>query len=223
MATLIQVNGLTKSYHRGAHPLHILRGLDFEVAQGEFVALMGASGSGKSTLLNILGCLDRHSSGRYLFADRDMSGLNDADLSLFRSREVGFIFQGFNLVPQFSVLQNVELPFLYTSDNCDDIHPRCCDALRQVGLMARLQHKPSELSGGEMQRVAIARAIVMQPRLILADEPTGNLDTATGGHILDILGELNRHGTTVLVVTHDAKVAARASRQLRLEDGRFAN
>ncbi len=222
MAALIEVERLAKSYRRGAQELEILRDLDFRVAQGEFVALMGASGSGKSTLLNILGCLDRHSSGRYLFAGRDMSGLGDEALSLFRSREVGFIFQGFNLVSQFSVLENVELPFLYAPDYCADVRARCIDALGRVGLAARLEHKPSELSGGEMQRVAIARAIVMLPRLILADEPTGNLDSVSGGQILDILDELNRNGATILIVTHDVGVAARASRQMRLEDGRFA-
>ena len=222
MAALISVERMAKSYRRGAQELEILCDLDFEVERGEFAAIMGASGSGKSTLLNILGCLDRHSSGRYIFDGQDMSGLDDDALSLVRSREVGFIFQGFNLVPQFSVLENVELPFLYASDYCTDMRARCIEALGRVGLAARLQHLPSELSGGEMQRVAIARAIVMQPRLILADEPTGNLDSATGGQILEFLEELNRNGTTVLVVTHDASIAARAHRQLRLEDGRFA-
>jgi putative ABC transport system ATP-binding protein len=222
MAALISVERMAKSYSRGGQPLKILCDLDFQVERGEFSAIMGASGSGKSTLLNILGCLDRHTAGRYLFDGRDMSGLDDEALSLFRSREVGFVFQGFNLVPQFSVLENVELPFLYAPDYCTDMRARCIEALARVGLAARLQHLPSELSGGEMQRVAIARAIVMLPRLILADEPTGNLDSATGGQILDILEELNRNGATVLVVTHDAGIAARAQRQLRLEDGRFA-
>jgi putative ABC transport system ATP-binding protein len=222
MAALISVERMKKSYSRGAQQLEILCDLNFQVERGEFSAIMGASGSGKSTLLNILGCLDRHTAGRYLFDGRDMSGLDDEALSLFRSREVGFVFQGFNLVPQFSVLENVELPFLYAPDYCTDTRARCIEALARVGLAARLQHLPSELSGGEMQRVAIARAIVMLPRLILADEPTGNLDSATGGQILDILEELNRNGATVLVVTHDAGIAARAQRQLRLEDGRFA-
>jgi putative ABC transport system ATP-binding protein len=222
MTALIEVERLSKFYRCGTQELKILRDLDFRVDNGEFVAIMGASGSGKSTLLNILGCLDRHSSGRYLFDGREMSGLDDEALSLFRSCEVGFIFQGFNLVAQFPVLENVELPFLYASDYCTDSRARCIEALDRVGLAERLQHKPSELSGGEMQRVAIARAIVMQPRLILADEPTGNLDSTTGGQILEILEELNRKGTTVLIVTHDAKVAARAGRQMRLEDGRFA-
>jgi putative ABC transport system ATP-binding protein len=222
MAALIEVERMAKSYRRGAHELKILCDLDFKVERGEFAAIMGASGSGKSTLLNILGCLDRHSSGRYSFDGHDMSGLDDAALSLFRSREVGFVFQGFNLVSQFSVLENVELPFLYAPDYCTDMRVRCIEALARVGLAARLQHLPSELSGGEMQRVAIARAIVMLPRLILADEPTGNLDSATGGQILDILEDLNRNGATVLVVTHDASIAARTQRQLRLEDGHFA-
>ena len=222
MAALIEVERMAKSYRRGTQELRILRNLDFQIERGEFAAIMGASGSGKSTLLNILGCLDRHSSGRYLFDGHDMSGLDDAALSLFRSREVGFVFQGFNLVSQFSVLENVELPFLYAPDYCTDMRARCVEALARVGLSARLQHLPSELSGGEMQRVAIARAIVMLPRLILADEPTGNLDSTTGGQILDILEELNRNGATVLVVTHDAGIAARTHRQLRLEDGHFA-
>jgi putative ABC transport system ATP-binding protein len=222
MGALIEVERMAKSYRRGAQELRILRDLDFKVERGEFAAIMGASGSGKSTLLNILGCLDRHSSGRYSFDGHDMSGLDDAALSLFRSREVGFVFQGFNLVSQFSVLENVELPFLYAPNYCTDMRARCIDALERVGLAARQQHLPSELSGGEMQRVASARAIVMLPRLILADEPTGNLDSATGGQILDILEDLNRNGATVLVVTHDASIAARTQRQLRLEDGHFA-
>ena len=221
MTALIKIEQMSKSYCRGAQELRILRDLDFEVESGEFIAIMGASGSGKSTLLNILGCLDRHSSGRYMFDGHDMSGFDDAARSLFRSREVGFVFQGFNLVSQFSVLENVELPFLYAPDHCTDTRTRCIEALTRVGLAARLQHLPSELSGGEMQRVAIARAIVMLPRVILADEPTGNLDSISGSQILDILEELNKNGATVLVVTHDAGIAARTRRQLRLEDGQL--
>jgi putative ABC transport system ATP-binding protein len=184
---------------------------------------MGASGSGKSTLLHILGGLDRYTRGTYRFAGRDMQALSDAQLSAIRASEVGFIFQSFNLIPQLSVYENVELPFFYGPEIPPAASERVMEALSKVGLSHRLRHRPSELSGGEMQRVAIARAIVMSPRLVLADEPTGSLDSVTGEQILAIMQELNNAGATVLLVTHNFEVARRARRQLVLKDGRFVS
>jgi len=223
MERLVEISGLGKSYPMTGGAVQVLRELDMEVQRGEFVAIMGASGSGKSTLLHILGGLDRQTSGTYRFAGRDMHALSDARLSAIRASEVGFIFQSFNLIPQLSVYENVELPFFYgpaisaVADEC------IVEALAKVGLSHRLRHRPSELSGGEMQRVAIARAIVMSPRLVLADEPTGSLDSATGEQILAIMQELNNSGATVLLVTHNVEVARRAQRQLVLRDGRFVS
>jgi len=221
MQQLVEIAGLGKSYSMTGREVPVLSELDLQVQPGEFVAIMGASGSGKSTLLHILGGLDRHSRGSYRFAGRDMNALNDAQLSAIRANEVGFIFQSFNLVPQLSVYENVELPFFYAPETPADADQRIVGALSKVGLSHRLRHRPSELSGGEMQRVAIARAIVTSPRLILADEPTGSLDSATGEQILAILEGLNEAGTAVLLVTHNVEVAKRARRQLVLKDGRF--
>lgn len=223
MEPLVDVAGLSKSYRMGARELAVLHDLNMQVERGEFVAIMGASGSGKSTLLHILGCLDRQSAGRYCFAGRDMGAMDDARLSHFRSSEVGFVFQSFNLVPQLSVFENVELPFFYAAQIPADGQQRTTDALAQVGLTHRLRHRPAELSGGEMQRVAIARAIVTSPSLLLADEPTGNLDSATGEQILDILTRLHAAGATLVVVTHDPDVARRAQRRMLLRDGRFVS
>ena len=223
MERLVEIAGLGKSYSMTGREVQILRELDMEVQHGEFVAIMGASGSGKSTLLHILGGLDRHTCGSYRFADCDMKTLNDAQLSAIRAREVGFIFQSFNLVPQLTVYENVELPFFYGQAIPADAGERIIGALSKVGLSHRLRHKPSELSGGEMQRVAIARAIVTSPRLILADEPTGSLDSATGDQILTIVEGLNKAGATVLLVTHNFEIAKRARRQMLLKDGRFVS
>ncbi len=221
MGHLIEISNLTKSYRIGGQNLTILHGLDMEVGRGEFTAIMGASGSGKSTLLHILGCLDRQTSGRYSFAGHEMKNWSDTQISEFRGSQIGFIFQNFNLLPQLSVYENVALPFLYSSQPHADTGELVTSALLQVGLTHRLQHRPAELSGGEMQRVAIARAIVTGPSLILADEPTGSLDSATGKEILAILQRLNDAGTAVILVTHDAGVAHQARRQLMLKDGRF--
>jgi putative ABC transport system ATP-binding protein len=223
MEQLVEIAGLGKSYPMTGREVQVLRDLDMEVQHGEFVAIMGASGSGKSTLLHILGGLDRHTRGTYRFAGRDMQALSDARLSAIRAGEVGFIFQSFNLIPQLSVYENVELPFFYGAEIPLAADERITDALSRVGLSHRLRHRPSELSGGEMQRVAIARAIVMSPRLILADEPTGSLDSATGEQILAIMEELNTAGATVLLVTHNFEVAKRARRHLVLKDGRFVS
>ncbi len=221
MDRLVEISGLGKSYRMKGGEVQVLKDLDIGVERGEYVAIMGASGSGKSTLLHILGGLDRHTRGSYRFAGRDMQALSDARLSAIRASEVGFIFQSFNLIPQLSVYENVELPFFYGPDPGTATNARIEDALSRVGLSHRLRHRPAELSGGEMQRVAIARAIVMSPSLVLADEPTGSLDSATGEQILSIMQQLNDAGATVLLVTHNVDVANRAQRQLVLKDGRF--
>ncbi len=223
MERLVEIDGLGKTYAMTGHEVHVLRELDLEVRRGEFVAIMGASGSGKSTLLHILGGLDRHTRGNYRFAGRDMTSLDDDELSAIRAREVGFIFQSFNLVPQLSVYENVELPFFYGPEISADADARIMAALSKVGLSHRLRHRPAELSGGEMQRVAIARAFVTSPHLILADEPTGSLDSATGEQILTLIEGLNAAGATVVLVTHNVEVAKRAKRQLVLKDGRFVS
>jgi ABC-type lipoprotein export system ATPase subunit len=221
MARLVEISGLGKSYFLKDREISVLKDLDMDVQAGEFVAIMGASGSGKSTLLHILGGLDRPTRGAYRFAGRDMKTLDDAQLGAIRASEVGFVFQNFNLVPQFSVYENVELPFFYGPELPSAGGDRIRAALSKVGLSHRVEHRPSELSGGEMQRVAIARAIVMAPRLILADEPTGSLDSVTGEQILGIIESLNQEGAAVLLVTHNVEVARRAHRQLTLKDGRF--
>ena len=199
----------------------MLHALDLAVGRGDFVAVTGASGSGKSTLLHILGGLDRPSEGSYRFDGRDMSALDDDERSRLRASHIGFVFQSFHLLPQLSVLENVALPFLYAPAGARDARERAAAALAKVGLSHRLAHRPSELSGGEMQRAAIARAIVVDPELVLADEPTGNLDSTTGAQILDVLAALNDAGTTLVLVTHDHDVAARARRRMHLKDGRF--
>jgi putative ABC transport system ATP-binding protein len=221
-APLIRLERLSKAYRLGGRELAILHELDLTVQPGEFISIMGASGSGKSTLLNLLGCLDRPSAGQYCFAGAEVAALDDTQLSRMRSAQIGFVFQAFHLLPHLSVFENVALPFQYAERPPEQLAERVDTALEQVGLSARRQHRPAELSGGEMQRVAIARAIVTRPSLILADEPTGSLDSATGTDILAILERLNGAGTTLVLVTHDHGVAQRAQRQLVLRDGRFA-
>ena len=223
MENLVEIAGLGKTYKIAGQDLTVLRDLDMEVEDGEMVAVMGASGSGKSTLLHILGCLDRQTAGQYRLAGRDASGLDDDERSQLRSQQIGFIFQNFHLLPQLSVFENVELAFLYSPAPPQDVEKRIVDSLTQVGLSHRLQHKPAQLSGGEMQRVAIARALVTRPRLILADEPTGNLDSATGMEILTLLRHLNDNGATLLLVTHNLDVARQCARTLVINDGRFCH
>ena len=212
---------LTKVYHLGnSVSVHALREVSLTFHQGDFVAIMGASGSGKSTLLNLLGCLDRPTSGQYTLAGRDVAGLDDDELSLIRSRYLGFIFQSYNLIPQFSVVENIEMPLGYQKREMPGGHERCLRLARLVGLEERLHHRPSELSGGQQQRVAVARALVNNPQVILADEPTGNLDSATSNEIMDLLEALNRAGRTIVMVTHEPDIAARAHRIVQLRDGR---
>jgi putative ABC transport system ATP-binding protein len=218
---IVETSKLSKSFHLGVRDVPVLHGLDLAVDRGDFVAVTGASGSGKSTLLHILGGLDRPSAGTYRFDGREMSALDDDERSRLRASHIGFVFQSFHLLPQLSVLENVALPFLYAPDGARDARDRAAAALAKVGLSHRLAHRPAELSGGEMQRAAIARAIVVDPELVLADEPTGNLDSATGAQILDVLCALNDAGATLVLVTHDLDVAARAQRRMHLRDGRF--
>jgi putative ABC transport system ATP-binding protein len=218
---LIRADDLKKVYRMGPAEVHALRGVGLDVAHGEFVALMGASGSGKSTLLHLLGCLDRPSEGRYHLEDMAVESLSDAELSRVRNRRIGFIFQSFNLIPQHNVLENVELPLIYAGVAKTIRRDKSLAILQQVGLGGKVQHRPTELSGGEAQRVAIARALAIEPLLLLADEPTGNLDTQTGADIMALFVELNRRGTTIVMVTHNEAVAAYATRMIEMRDGRI--
>lgn len=221
MPYLIEASNIFKEFRIGPSLIHALNGIDFFVTKGEFVAIMGTSGSGKSTLLHILGCLERPTSGRYLLDSVNVFNATDRELSNFRANNIGFVFQNFNLVPQLDVYENVELPFLYSSFNEHKIKESIMNAINHVGLTDRIYHKPSELSGGQMQRAAIARALAIEPTLILADEPTGNLDTNTSLEILDLFKNLNDKGTTILMVTHDNEVAYYAQQIVTLKDGQF--
>lgn len=217
---MIKVEGLTRSYQLGQSQVHALQGVDLHIEAGEFVALMGSSGSGKSTLLHLLGCLDRPTSGEYWLGGREVSRLSSAEAALVRSQRIGFVFQNFFLLPGMNALENVVLPLLY-QPQVTSMEARARTALEQVGLGERLKHRPMELSGGERQRVAIARALVSRPAILLADEPTGNLDSSTGEEILSILRELWEEGLTILLVTHDSQIAAHAERILTMRDGRI--
>jgi putative ABC transport system ATP-binding protein len=220
---MIDANALTKSYRKGPVTTAVLNGVSLRVRPGEFVAIMGSSGSGKSTLLNILGFLDRPDSGTYRFQGEDLAQADDDRLSAVRNRKIGFVFQQFHLLERANAVRNVMLPLLYADEAVEDGEARARRALEVVGLAARAQHRPGELSGGEQQRVAIARALVNHPALILADEPTGNLDARSGNEILDIFGQLHAAGRTIVLVTHDPAVADRADRIVRLEDGRIVD
>jgi putative ABC transport system ATP-binding protein len=216
---MIELNNITKTYRMGEVDLTVLDGVCLSIKQGEFVAVMGPSGSGKSTLMNIIGCLDRPSSGVYRFEDREISTLTDDELASVRNVKIGFVFQTFNLLPRFSALKNVEVPLIYSGVPAHERRERAVPLLEKVGLGDRLHHKPTELSGGQQQRVAIARALINNPPLLLADEPTGNLDSRSGEEILHILTSLNEQGVTIVLVTHDQHVGSLCKRMINLKDG----
>ena len=220
---MIELSKITKIYRMGEMDITVLSGIFLKVQSGELIAIMGPSGSGKSTLINIIGCLDRPTSGAYHFEDREISTLSDDELAAVRNGKIGFVFQTFNLLPRFSALKNVEVPLIYGGMPARLRSERAIPLLQKVGLADRMTHKPTELSGGQQQRVAIARALVNNPPLLLADEPTGNLDSRSGSEILDILTGLNRQGVTIIIVTHDKDVAARCKRVINLKDGQIIN
>jgi len=221
MTVVAQLKGVSRLYRMGETIVHALDGVDLAIPSGEYVAIMGQSGSGKSTMLNVLGCLDRPTKGAYILDGHDVSTLGDDALSRLRNRLLGFVFQSYNLIAHLTVLENIEVPLEYAGISTRDARERAADLAARMGLTDRLGHRPGELSGGQQQRVAIARSLANQPRLLLGDEPTGNLDTATGKEILDLLDELNAEGVTVVLVTHDPGVAARAHRTLHMTDGRI--
>ena len=220
---LIKMTGITKDYRMGETVVHALRGIDLEVEQGEFLAIVGPSGSGKSTLMNLIGCLDRPTSGEYYLDGRKVSDLSDDDLARIRNKSIGFVFQTFNLLPRTNCLHNVELPLLYANVGRKERERKALEILEKVGLGDRIHHNPNELSGGERQRVAIARALVNDPSIVLADEPTGNLDSKTGSEILSIFSELNREGKTIVLVTHERYIADYAKRIIFLRDGKIVS
>ena len=216
---IIELRNLAKTYDLGTVQVTALRGLDFEIKEGSYTAIMGPSGSGKSTLLNILGCLDRPTSGAYVLGEDDVAGMSDKELSRIRGTRIGFIFQSYNLIQQLDVVENIHLPLFYQGKDIKEYYDHCVKMAKKVGLGDRLEHRPMELSGGQQQRVAVARALVNEPLMLLADEPTGNLDSSTEAEILNVLDELHREGRTLVVVTHDDAVAERAERVIRLKDG----
>ena len=216
---VIRVRQLEKNYRMGAETIHALNGLDCDIRENEYVAVMGPSGSGKSTLMNIIGCLDRPSSGEYWLSGENVSQFGDRALARVRNRRIGFVFQTFNLLPRANALQNVEVPLMYGGVGRRERRARAREALHRVGLSDRVKHKPNELSGGQRQRVAVARALVNDPDILLADEPTGNLDSRTGEDILNLFGTLHDTGQTIILVTHEPDVAKRAGRHVHLRDG----
>ncbi len=217
---MIKLKGIKKSFLVGGQTVHAIRQLELNVTSGEYLAIMGASGSGKSTLLNILGCLDTPSAGEYWIEEENTTHLDDNQLSEFRGKQIGFVFQSYNLLPQFTVLENIKLPLLYQpSSDPERSHTKATELARLVGLEDRLDHRPTELSGGQQQRVAIARSLINDPLILLADEPTGNLDTKTEQEILDLFDQLNAQGKTIIVVTHEKEVGDRAHRVIQMRDG----
>jgi putative ABC transport system ATP-binding protein len=216
---IIKTESLWKTYQMGTESIHALRGVDIEIRKGEYVAIMGPSGSGKSTLMNLIGCLDTPSQGKYFLNGKLVSDMNDDELAHIRNKEIGFVFQTFNLLPRATALHNVELPLIYNGTPSHERKTRAIEALRQVELEDRMNHRPNELSGGQRQRVAIARALVNNPSLILADEPTGNLDSQTSNEIMLLMDRLHKKGNTIVLVTHEHDIAMHAYRQIHLKDG----
>lgn len=219
MTTLIQIEQLKKTYPLGKVNVEALRGVSLEINTGEFVSIMGPSGSGKSTLMHIIGCLDSPTGGKYFLSGQDVTKLNDNQLALFRNQKIGFVFQQFNLLPKVTILRNVELPLTYNKIRAQNKKELAIQALKEVGLGDRLKHKPNEISGGQKQRVAIARALVNRPSIILADEPTGNLDSKTGQDIMKMIDHLHQEGNTIVLVTHEPEIARYAKRVIHLKDG----
>jgi putative ABC transport system ATP-binding protein len=220
---VIRTEGLIKTYEMGAEQVHALQGVDLEIRRGEYVAIMGPSGSGKSTLMNLIGCLDSRTSGRYWLAGRLVSDLDDDELAYIRNKEIGFVFQTFNLLPRATALHNVELPLIYNGTPAEERIQKATVALERVDLGDRMSHKPNELSGGQRQRVAIARALVNDPSIVLADEPTGNLDSKTGEEIMGLFENLYRQGNTIILVTHEMDIAQHAHRVIFIRDGKIAS
>ncbi len=219
MAVLIDINQLKRDFVLGNEIVYVLKGIDLKISKGEYVALMGPSGSGKSTLMNLLGCLDTPTSGTYILNGKDVSQMTDDDLAEIRNKEIGFVFQTFNLLPRTTALDNVALPMVYAGYSKSERKERATEVLKQVSLSDRMDHQPNQLSGGQRQRVAIARALVNKPSIILADEPTGNLDSKTSVEIMQLFNDIHKNGNTVILVTHEEDIAAYAHRVIRLRDG----
>ena len=218
---VIDLKNIIQNFQLGSQTVHVLKDIDLTIKKGEYVALMGPSGSGKSTLMNLLGCLDTPTSGSYMIANRDVSKMNDNQLADVRNKEIGFVFQTFNLIPRQTALQNVALPLVYAGEKKEKRISRAKKVLDEVGLSDRITHKPNQLSGGQRQRVAIARALVNSPSIILADEPTGNLDSTTSNEIMKLFEQIHKNGNTLIIVTHEEEIAQHANRIIRLKDGKI--
>lgn len=219
MSNVIEIRGIIRDFQLGQETVHVLKGIDLDIERGEYVAIMGPSGSGKSTLMNLLGCLDTPTAGSYILNGNDVSQMSDDELAEIRNKEIGFVFQTFNLLPRTTALDNVALPMVYAGMSKSDRNKRAEEVLTDVGLADRMDHKPNQLSGGQRQRVAVGRALVNKPSIILADEPTGNLDTKTGYEIMNLFDDIHKAGNTVIMVTHEEDIAAHAKRVIRLRDG----
>jgi putative ABC transport system ATP-binding protein len=219
MSNVIEIRKIVRDFPLGQETVHVLKGIDLDIERGDYIAIMGPSGSGKSTLMNLLGCLDTPTSGSYILNGKDVSKMSDDELAEIRNHEIGFVFQTFNLLPRTTALENVALPMIYAGVSKKERTIRAEEVLTDVGLADRMDHKPNQLSGGQRQRVAVGRALVNKPSIILADEPTGNLDSKTSKEIMDLLDEIHKNGNTVIVVTHEEDIAARAHRIIRLIDG----